>query len=202
MKPASGAAHHDVSGAEIVAYDPRSHSAALVREYAEALPAGVASDLFLRAVEEVGDKLTDFDLHLLYEMADHFWNAEQARADVRENGLKVSTEWGDRPNPMLKVSRDESAAAMRIAERYALTFADRLRAGIMQLAGQTMLAQLHTEMADAIVGRILEAEVRAPLPAGWKQLRKPELEQLAERRQLTLPERATRKDLIAALELS
>ncbi len=202
MQPSSGAAHHPLAGEQIVEYAPRSYSEDLARDYAESLPAGTARDLFLRAVEELGDKLTDFDLHLLYEMAGHFFNAEQAKAYVAADGILVETDFGMRPNPALKVGRDELSAAMKIAERYALTFTDRLRAGVLQLAGQTMLHQLHSEMADAIVGRILEAEVRAPLPAGWKRLRKPELEQLAERRQLTLPERATRKDLIAALELS
>lgn len=205
MTKSAGASHHPLSGEQIIEYQPQNHHAELVREYAEALPAGTPCDLFLRSVESLGDKLNDFDLHYLYEMAVRFHNVEVANADISANGIKEMTEFGVRPNPMLKVARDELAAATKIAEKYALPFTDRLRAGIMQLAGETMMRQLHSDMAGAIVSRILELDptdviVMQALPGGWKRGRKDDLLELAAARNVDLPERCTRKAIIDAIE--
>lgn len=163
-RAARGTGHRPGVGETIVEYAPQKCSSELVQWYAEGLPAGTAVDLFLRSVEELGDRLNDFDLQLLQEMAIRFSNAEQAQADVVANGIFESTPFGRKPNPALKIARDELRSAMQIADQYALTFVSRLRAGIMQLAGESMLRSLHSSMAEAVVSAIVASEV-PELPA-------------------------------------
>jgi hypothetical protein len=55
---------------------------------------------------------------------------------------------------MLKVARDEGTFYLRIADQYALTFVARLRAGLLQLAGQSLMKDLHSGIAEAIVAQI------------------------------------------------
>lgn len=206
-KAPAGVSHHPAAGEQIVEYAPQACSRNLVREYAEGLPAGTPLNLFLRSVEELGDKIRDFDLQLLQEMALHFHNAEQAQADVRERGLFEETMYGRKPNPALKIGRDELNAAMKIADQYALTFVSRLRAGILQLAGQSMMQQIHTEMASAIVAQILElppmeSAIVQPVIArkALGRMRKSELLSLALELGAEVPDKPTCASLRASIK--
>jgi hypothetical protein len=149
-----GTGHRENVNESIVEYLPQAHSLALQSDIASTLPAGQPRETFLRAVSELGDKCRDTDLEALRLMAWHLHRALQAQELVDEHGLMSVTEYGMKANPMLKVARDESAAYMKIAEKYALTFESRLRAGVMQVAGQSMMQKLHEGMVDAIVARI------------------------------------------------
>lgn len=155
QREARGTGHHPNTGEAMVEYAKQTHSLDLQRTIAKSLPEGQARDVFERAVMELGDKARDTDLEAIRLMAWHLHRSLQAQAMVEELGMMVETEWGPRVNPMLKVARDEGAAYIRIAEKYALTFESRLRAGILQVAGQSILQELHSDMAAAIVARIV-----------------------------------------------
>jgi hypothetical protein len=49
-------------------------------------------------------------------------------------------------NPAIKVEKDAAATFLRLAEQYGLTLAARLRLGLMQLAGESMLASLDRDL--------------------------------------------------------
>lgn len=154
----AGTSHHPAGGEQIVEYVPQAHSSALVCQMADSLPTDLARDVFARSIEAMGDRLTDNDVYALRRMAVAFDRSVQADLDIEKNGLMYVTEWGRKVNPAAKLARDESNHYLKIADQYGLTFLARLRAGILQLAGQSMMSQIHESMASAIVSRILELD--------------------------------------------
>lgn len=126
----------------------------LVTTIAGELPQGLPRDIFLCAVGELAGRLNDTDLEALRMMAWSLYRHEQAQAHVEANGIMVETPFGPKVNPMLKVARDEGTFYLRIADQYALTFVGRLRAGLLQLAGQSLMKDLHSGIAEAIVAQI------------------------------------------------
>lgn len=164
-----GTNHHPDATERVVEIVPQEHDAVLAVVISEELPEGLPRQVFLRSVSELGDRLRDTDLEALRLMAWALHRSHQAQLDVEANGMfEISEMYGKRPNPALKIARDEAALYLKIADQYALTFVSRLRAGILQLAGQSMLQQIHQSMADEIVARILShdpMERRAIKPA-------------------------------------
>ncbi len=135
---------------------PQAVQASLVETMAAELPAGLCREVFLRAVAELSGRLNDTDLEALRMMSWSIYRHQQAQEHVEANGLLIETEFGPRVNPMLKVARDEGAFYLKIADQYALTFVARLRTGLMQLAGQALMRDLHSGIAEAIVKQIAE----------------------------------------------
>jgi len=159
QRAARGTGHRPQVGEAITEYVPQHHSSALERQFAEELPVGLPRDSFMRAVAELGDRGRDTDLEALRIMAMCIHRAQQYQQVVDAEGLMVSDSFGNRKvNPALKASRDEANMYLKIANQYGLTFVSRLQAGIMQLAGESMLQQMHQSIAGAIVSRIIAAE--------------------------------------------
>jgi phage terminase small subunit len=125
---------------------------------ASELPQGLPRDIFKRAVGELAGRLNDTDLEALRMMAWSLYRHEQAQQHVEDNGIMVDTPFGPKLNPMLKLARDEGTFYLRIADQYALTFVGRLRAGLLQLAGQSLMKDLHSGIAAAIVARITDGK--------------------------------------------
>lgn len=157
-KAPAGTSHHPAAGEQIVEYAPQVHSMELVCQVLQELPSELARAVFSRSVEALGDKLVDNDIYALQRMAISFDRSIEADKDVEAHGLFQETPWGRKVNPAAKLARDESGHYMKIADQYALTFVSRLRAGILQLAGQSMMEQIHESMASAIVSRILQLD--------------------------------------------
>ncbi len=152
----SGTSHHPAAGEQVVEIAAQAHDSALVQEIAAELPEGLPRRVFLRSVDELGERMRDMDLEALRVMAWAIHRSNEAQLDVEINGMfEIHEIYGKRPNPALKVARDEANLYLKIADQYALTFVSRLRAGILQLAGQSMLEQLQESMATAMVKRIL-----------------------------------------------
>lgn len=150
-----GTGHRPAAGSQIVEYVPSTYDVKLAESLTRDLPAGLARQTFKRSIEAMGDRVQDHDLEALQMMAWARHRARKAQQDVEKRGMTIETEWGEKLNPMMKVARDETSLYLKIAEKYGLTFDARLRAGIMQLAGQSMLQQMHNSMAEAIVARIV-----------------------------------------------
>ena len=104
-------------------------------------------EMFDRIVEELGPRgLRPVDLESLEMMCHAAYAHRKAREFVVTHGVMVSVHGRILPNPALKVARDEAAAYTRIAQEYGLTLAARLRLGLMQLAGESMLASLSNDL--------------------------------------------------------
>lgn len=133
---------------------PQIVETTLVEAMAGELPVGLCRDVFVRAVAELSGRLNDTDLEALRMMAWSIYRHQQAQEHVEAYGMIMNTEFGPRVNPMLKVARDEGTFYLKIADQYALTFVARLRAGLLQLAGQSLMRDLHSGIAEAIVKQI------------------------------------------------
>lgn len=153
-----GTGHRPQTGQKTTEIVPQVVALTLVQSMAAELPEGLARNVFVRAVDELSGRLNDTDLEALRMMAWSLYRYEQAQQHVEANGMVVDTEYGPRVNPMLKVARDEGAFYLKIADQYALTFVARLRAGLLQLAGQTLMQDLHSGIAEAIVKQIAEGK--------------------------------------------
>lgn len=154
-----GTGHRPAAGERVVEIVKQEHSMTLQSSIAQELPAGLPRDVFLRSCLELGDKLRDTDLEALRIMAWSLYRHSQAQEEVEKSGLFVEGPFGNMvANPALKMARDEASLYLKIADQYALTFTSRLRAGILQLAGQSMLSQMHESMAAAIVARIVATD--------------------------------------------
>lgn len=107
------------------------------------LPPEVAA-LWQIVIDELQPKgLRPADYEALRQMC---WAAARARecsALIAQMGLVVeSANGGYATNPLLKEERQYSATYLRIAEQYGLTVASRLRLGLLQISGQSMLEKL------------------------------------------------------------
>jgi phage terminase small subunit len=137
---------------------PQDHSNNLALCMAQELPEGLAREVFLRSIDELSDRLRDTDLEALRMMSWSIYRHQQAQAIVERDGMMVTTPFGPVVNPMLKVAREEAKLYLKIADEYALTFVARLRAGLMQLAGQSLMRDLHSGIAEAIVKQITDGK--------------------------------------------
>ena len=68
----------------------------------------------------------------------------QASAHLHEYGLLVEGQHGFAPNPMLKIQKDAAATMLRMAETLGLTPAARVRVGLMEVTGMSLLAGLNS----------------------------------------------------------
>lgn len=110
------------------------------------LPAEV-QEVMRRAVDELqhrGLRPADYDALLMMAHAAHMHG--EARRAVEKHGVLVKGPRGPMVNPMIKVARDEAATYLRIANEYGLTIGARLRLGLMQLAGESILASLNRDL--------------------------------------------------------
>ena len=137
---------------------PQDATPAVATAIAAELPEGLPREMFLRATAELAGRLNDTDFEALRMMAWSVYRHQQAQEHVEREGMVVETPFGPKVNPMLKVARDEAQLYLKIADQYALTFVARLRAGLLQLAGQILMKDLHSGIAEAIVARITDGK--------------------------------------------
>lgn len=71
------------------------------------------------------------------------WVHAQSSARIAEVGLLVEGQHGPIPNPLLKIQKDAAATMLRMAETLGLTPAARIRVGLMEVTGMSLLAGLN-----------------------------------------------------------
>jgi P27 family predicted phage terminase small subunit len=104
-------------------------------------------DLYIVAVDAIARRgATQEDMEAIVEMCQAAAYVRRAAADIESNGMVIDTPFGPKVNPMLKVHKEQSARYMSIANEYGLTLASRLRLGLMQIAGESMLSGLHADL--------------------------------------------------------
>lgn len=106
-----------------------------------------AADMFRRVVTELAPRgLRDADLESIAMMCYSAHVHRQAREKIAETGILVKGPRGPMVNPLVKVARDEAATYLRLANEFGLTLASRLRLGLMQLAGESILSSLNRDL--------------------------------------------------------
>lgn len=107
-----------------------------------------AQAMYRRVVAELAPKgLREADLEavamMCYSASVHY----EARRMVAEQGVLVAGPKGTMiVNPLIKVARDEANTYLRLANEFGLTLAARLRLGLMQLAGESMLEAMSKDL--------------------------------------------------------
>jgi P27 family predicted phage terminase small subunit len=70
----------------------------------------------------------------------------QASANIKQFGVLVKGPNGPIANPLLKVQKDASASMLRFAETLGLTPAARIRLGLMEITGMSLLSTLNASI--------------------------------------------------------
>lgn len=112
----------------------------------EYLPEG-AQETFNRIVDELQPRgLRDADLEAIAMLCQSAWIHQEATKNIASQGLIVKGARGPMVNPLVKVARDEAANYLRLADAFGLTLGSRLRLGLMQLTGESILSSLNREL--------------------------------------------------------
>lgn len=106
-----------------------------------------AQDMFRRVVAELMPRgLREADLEAISMMCYSAHIHYEARKRIAETGVLVKGLRGPMVNPLIKVARDEANTYLRLANEFGLTLAARLRLGLMQLAGESIVASLNADL--------------------------------------------------------
>jgi len=109
-----------------------------------------AHELWTRAVTELqprGLNAGDLPLVEMLVMAAH--RNRQARAVVDRLGVLYRGDKGAAVNPMLRIEKETAATYLRLAETLGLSPAARVRLGLMQIAGQSLLVNIAKQVREA-----------------------------------------------------
>lgn len=112
----------------------------------EDLPAP-AQEMFRRVVAELAPRgLREADLEAVSMMCYSAHIHYEARRQIAATGVLVKGQRGPMVNPLIKVARDEANTYLRLANEFGLTLAARLKLGLMQLAGESMLDAMSNDL--------------------------------------------------------
>lgn len=108
-----------------------------------------AALMFDRIVAELAPRgLRDADLEAVAMMVHSAAIHHEARRKLAETGVLVKGPRGPMVNPLIKVARDEAATYLRLANEFGLTLASRLRLGLMQLAGESIIGAMNRDLDE------------------------------------------------------
>lgn len=115
----------------------------------------VAQAMFTRIVTELTPRgLRDADLEAVAMMCHSAWLHIEARKKLAQTGVLIKGPRGPMINPLIKVARDEAATYLRLADAFGLTLASRLRLGLMQLTGESILQSLNNDLDSSVTVRV------------------------------------------------
>lgn len=112
----------------------------------------VAAPIWDVAIAELYPRgLRDADLEAVRMLVMAAYRHKQASDFVNQYGLMIEGKDGvPIPNPMLKIEKDTAATYLRLAEAFGLSLSARLRLGLMQLAGESILTSLNKDLDGLI----------------------------------------------------
>lgn len=117
----------------------------------------MAQDMYRRVVAELYPRgLREADLEAISMLCYSAYLHKEAREAIAKHGVLVKGPRGPMLNPLVKVARDEANTYLRLANEFGLTLAARLRLGLMQLAGESVLASLNKELDAPTVQVVIE----------------------------------------------
>ena len=95
-------------------------------------------------VEDLGgsNHMRESYLPALTSYCEAVWLHAEASANIHEYGILVKGERGPMPNPLIRVQKDAAATMLRYAESLGLTPAGRIRLGLMEVTGMSLLGSL------------------------------------------------------------
>lgn len=115
----------------------------------DGLPAGAVPLWDALVSEAVAQRVTEAMVPTLVTLVQAAWTRDLAWASLRDDGLVINGAVGPVSNPAFRMWKDASAMVLRAADVLGLTPAARLRMGLMQLQGESLMNQLHRDLDDA-----------------------------------------------------
>jgi len=88
------------------------------------------------------------DYEALRQMVTAAHRAREAARNITKYGLIVEGQRGPMVNPLVKLERDATLTYLKLAEQYGLTLASRLRLGMIQLQGSSLLSTLQSQLEE------------------------------------------------------
>lgn len=133
-----------------------------------------AADLWRTAVAELHHRgLKPADLEAIRMLCIQAHRSRQASDHIQRFGLLVENSRGGlTENPMIRVERDATREYVRLAQEFGLTFAARLRLGVLQLTGESILQSLRTDVERRAIGAPAKAPAKKK-PAKKAAAKKP-----------------------------
>lgn len=113
----------------------------------------VAAEAWRLAVDEMSGnrQLRPPDLVLLKTYCEAVYVHEEASAAIHKYGILVTgTQGQPMANPMIRVQKDAAGTIRQLSDVLGLNPLARIRAGIMEIAGQTMVHELRERLAGKI----------------------------------------------------
>ena len=109
-----------------------------------------AAELWRRAAAELAPRgLNAGDLPLVEMLVVAAYRHRQARAIIDHIGVLAESKRGPILNPLLKVEKETAATYLRLAETLGLSPAARVRLGLMEIAGQSILLTIAEQVRRA-----------------------------------------------------
>lgn len=107
-----------------------------------------AAQVWETAVAELHHRgLKPADLEAIRMLCIQAHRSRQASAHIEKFGMLVENSRGGlTENPMIRVERDATREYVRLAQDFGLTFAARLRLGLLQLTGESLLQSLNSDL--------------------------------------------------------
>ncbi len=105
-------------------------------------------DVWRAAVADLGgaNHMRDSFQPVLFAYCNAVYVHAQAVANIQQYGVLVKGPHGPISNPLLKVQKDSAATMLRMAETLGLTPAARIRVGLMEVTGMSLLAGLNATL--------------------------------------------------------
>lgn len=130
-----------------------------------------AAAVWETAVAELHHRgLKPADLEAVRMLCIQAHRARQASAYIERYGLLVENNRGGlTENPMIRVERDATREYVRLAQDFGLTFAARLRLGLLQLTGESILRSLNEDLDQAALPAPAARPARAPAKRSAKK---------------------------------
>lgn len=110
-----------------------------------------AAAVWETAVAELHHRgLKPADLEAVRMLCIQAHRSRQASAHIERYGMLIENSRGGlTENPMIRVERDATREYVRLAQDFGLTFAARLRLGLLQLTGESLLRSLNSDLDAA-----------------------------------------------------
>lgn len=110
------------------------------------LPEPVAK-IWRTAVAELHPRgLREADLEIIRQMCHAAHRARQAAENIQTYGLLVDTPRGLVINPMARIEKDATSTYLRLADAMGLTIGARLRLGLLQVMGESIIGTLNRDL--------------------------------------------------------
>ena len=109
-------------------------------------PAAAEVWSLVAAEMERNSQLREIDTLSLTMLCDAWYNYAEATANIQKYGVLVRGERGPMPNPAVKIQKDAAAGILQLSDRLGLTPLSRLRLGLLQVTGQSILSGIDKEL--------------------------------------------------------